>query len=204
MRHRPGAVPARRIEQQLGITFTVDSGIRDWVEAEFSARRLFASPLHGYPHWLSVYANARELCRGAPGLEPGQAKLVLVAACLHDVGRLSPGASQGFDIAHGREAERVIRTALPAVARRFTSADDVAAIGLLARAHIDDAEPVRRRLARTGLDAAADIVRDADSLDYLRLEILEGEEFDPTHLRLGAASARLIPAVRARWQAWLH
>lgn len=204
MKHRPGAGLARRIEQELGIAFTVDNGIRDWVEAEFSARRLFASPLHGYPHWLSVYANARELCRVVPNLSPHERDLVRVAAYLHDVGRLTPGASQGFDIAHGREAERVIRTALPAVARRFTSTDDVAAIGLLARAHIDDAEPVRRRLARTGLGAAADIVRDADSLDYLRLEILEGEEFDPTRLRFGAASARLIPAARARWQAWLH
>ncbi len=204
MKHHGNIDPVRLIERQLGIRFTRDLGIRNWVRAEFGTHPLFACSLHGYPHWLSVYANARELCRAVPNLSPHERDLVRVAAYLHDVGRLSPGASQGVDTRHGRASERAIRAALPRVAQRFGAKADVAAIGLLARSHIDETDIVQRRLARGRLAFAADIVREADSLDFVRLEAGGGESFDPTRLRFGEKSLRLVPLVRARWQAWLR
>lgn len=66
--------------------------VEDLLFSELSSRPHFSEALHGYPHWLSVFDNARWLIASFPegSLSAIQTTMTLLAAFLNDVGRCIP------------------------------------------------------------------------------------------------------------------
>ena len=141
-----------------------------------------SSNVHGVPHWVRVWNNARRLAEHVPGVGPSDVDVLAWFAFLHDCKRENDDA----DPRHGMRASEY--------AKRLW---EIGAIGL---------EPDRMWLLKTALeghsagyfieDPVVLVCWDADRLDLPRVHV----QPDPRRMctRAGAIMARALPRLQPR------
>jgi hypothetical protein len=133
-----------------------------------------------------------------------QTSMTLLAAFLHDVGRLIPRSGQQADLHHAARSEWFINDGLPGLHLRF-SPEEIHVIAGLARGHYRVYEeahgfPNQWQWAEAlGVTRCLQVVRDADALDRVRMN-----DFDPQFLQLKEQSCALIPYVTDKWRRGWH
>ncbi len=165
--------------------------------SRFSGRERFHTSIHGFGHWVSVYDNAGRLLRLLPDrISARGAELALLAAILHDTGRLLPGGNDGADPRHAIASERFVRDELPGLDLGLDG-DEVDSVALLCRLHCREEQAFEALLTERGLADALAVVRDADRLDRARLG-----DLDPTYFEMPDLSARLVDYAESKWRSW--
>lgn len=166
----------------------------------FGSHPEYSSGLHGAPHWLSVYDNASKLFDLEKDRIFSELRAVtLIAAYMHDAGRLIRETGPYADMHHSARSELFIGREL-AKAGLGLSGAGIGQAALLARGHYmakDTGAFVRdlwRRAEDDRMDLCLKIVRDADALDRIRFGGL-----DTSFLHL-PVSLSLIGYITEKWR----
>jgi len=174
----------------------LESYVVDW----FGNHSEFYSSLHGIPHWLSVYDNASKLLDLETNNIYSEQHIVLtlIAAYLHDVGRMIYRNGIYANNHHSARSEMFIKNNLTNTDLGLTT-DDIEWIALLARGHylacdsISYKKELWQKARDNRMEICVKIVRDADALDRIRFNGL-----DTTFLHL-ESSLSLVQYVTEKW-----